>query len=147
MSVPSEVAKLIVDWAKNKGEPTFQTNDAFNEIDSIEDVKSASDALRFLFLKGIVARTKIAGGKYLYSLRERAPEGYETFAEAQEEKIIEQQAENSKHEHSAPTLEKAKPERNAIKPKKSQETVKLPENFCLRLETPSGMTITITGAN
>lgn len=71
MTTPAEAAELILKWAENRTEP-FMTSDAHREIQEIEDVKAVSDGLRYLFLKNMVTRQQVAGGKFLYSMAAKA---------------------------------------------------------------------------
>lgn len=155
-----ELSELILEWTKNRNEP-FMTADAFNDIDAAESANDTSQAIALLFRKGLLARKKIDGVRFSYALPESAPEGYETTtgikpdSDETESAINEtkhainetkRMLDQSKQPLYAPMpVEKAKQKTGMkIQEIKVPETVKLPESFTLRLETPGGITITIT---
>ncbi|MBP9100540.1 MAG: DUF3310 domain-containing protein [Nitrosomonas sp.] len=77
----NELADLILEWAKNRN-GQFMTADVFREIDEIFDVKDASDSLRFMYKKGLLARKLSDNGKFLYCNTKHAPKGFERFKDA-----------------------------------------------------------------
>lgn len=74
---PSDLASLIVPWAKSLNDPIFNNRMAYDAIDCIGKPKDVSDALRYLFTQGKIARKKIDGYRYAYALIDKAPNDFE----------------------------------------------------------------------
>lgn len=80
MTTPSELSDSIVEWAKaRKPAVTFTTSDVYKELDFIDNQKSVSDALRYMFKKLKVARKKRDERSYEYALADVAPDGFEMY--------------------------------------------------------------------
>lgn len=154
MSARNGILELILIWAENNsGIISFSASDAHSQIDTIEFKHQASDALRQAWERGKLARKK-EEKVFLYKLPKNmiSGDGFELsqFVDKDEieeqpkpeQKIRENKMQNkiSENKDVAPNKPRQIPEN----PKPETETVKLPEGFCLKLETPSGITITIT---
>lgn len=154
MSARNGILELILSWAENNsGLIFFSASDAHSQIDTIEFKHQASDALRQAWERGKLARKKEERG-FLYKLPKNMVSG-DGFELAQffdkdeieeqpkpEQKIRENKMQNKIPENKDVTSKKSRQIPENTKP--TTETVKLPEGFCLKLETPSGITITIT---
>ena len=77
----NELADLILEWAKNRNGP-FMTADAFREIEAIDNVTEASQAIAILYKKGLLAREKVDGVRFSYTLQESAVTEDETLTNA-----------------------------------------------------------------
>jgi hypothetical protein len=78
----NELADLILEWAKNRNGP-FMTADAFREIEAIDNVTEASQAIAILYKKGLLAREKVDGVRFSYTLQESAVTEDETLTNAE----------------------------------------------------------------
>lgn len=74
---PSEIAELILPWAQSLNKDTFTNSEAYHAIDCIESPSDVSDALRYMFEHGMVARKKKDGKSYLYALSNNAPDDFD----------------------------------------------------------------------
>jgi len=161
----TELAELILGWAKERNEP-FMTAEVFNDIEAVESSNDASQAISILYRKGLLARRKVDGIRFSYTLPENSLEGYETIVAGiepvVETKHVPEQVVETGEEPREKTLpsavretkrsdkqqtEKTEPEIGNPLEIKVGEALKLPEHFSLRLETPGGITITITAMN
>ena len=79
----TDLKGLVMQWAEKRTEP-FLTSDVFNGIDEALDLKQASDALRRLYLEGLIGRKKIDGFRFAYALPAYAPQDFE-WAQPKEE--------------------------------------------------------------
>jgi hypothetical protein len=167
-----ELMKEIYKFAKRHNEP-FTTAEAFDHVKDADDATAVSNATRTLYIEGKLARKKIDGVRYSYALIENAPEDYETAsgtkpaaAEAESDAAEPKPTETalSVSETKTPVLETKQPPKEIKQPArgpsrleidkpgsgaeplelKMGEALKLPEHFSLRLETPGGITITIS---
>jgi len=148
----TELSELILEWAKERNEP-FMTADVFNDIESIESSNDASQAISILYRKGLLARRKVDGIRFSYTLPENSLEGYETIVAgikpvvetkpAPEPIVVTGEKPLEKRSDKQQT-EKTEPEIFNQVEVKVGEALKLPERFSLRLKTPGGITITIT---
>ena len=78
----NELADLILEWAKNRN-GQFMTADAFREIEAIDNVTEASQAIAILYKKGLIAREKVDGIRFSYTLQESTvTEEHETLTDA-----------------------------------------------------------------
>ena len=141
-----ELIKEIYKFAKQRNEP-FTSSEAFEHVKEADDVMAASNATRTLYIEGKLARKKIDGVRYSYVLIENAPEGYETVSGinpvAVEAKPEPRETASSVSETKRPAKKTELEIGNPLEIKVG-EALKLPEHFSLRLETPGGITITIT---
>lgn len=139
------------------------TAEVFNDIDSTH----ASQAIAILYKRGLLARRKVAGIRFSYTLPENSLEGYETIVagikpvvetkpapepivvtgEKPLEKSLPSAAFKETKRSDKQQTEKTEPEIFNQVEVKVGEALKLPEHFSLRLETPGGITITITAMN
>jgi len=143
-----ELIKEIYKFAKQRNEP-FTSSEAFEHVKEADDVTAASNATRTLYIEGKLARKKIDGVRYSYVLIENAPEDYET-ANGIKPVAVEAKPEPEPRETASSVSETKRPAKkteleigNPLEIKVG-EALKLPEHFSLRLETPGGITITIT---
>jgi hypothetical protein len=63
----NELADSILEWAKNRN-GQFMTADVFREIEAIDNVTEASQAIAILYKKGLIAREKVDGIRFSYTL-------------------------------------------------------------------------------
>ena len=78
----NELADSILEWAKNRN-GQFMTADVFREIEAIDNVTEASQAIAILYKKGLLARKKVDGVRFSYTLQESAvTEEHETLTDA-----------------------------------------------------------------
>jgi len=78
----NELADSILEWAKNRN-GQFMTADVFREIEAIDNVTEASQAIAILYKKGLLARKKVDSVRFSYTLQESAvTEEHETLTDA-----------------------------------------------------------------
>ena len=147
-----ELIKEIYKFAKQRNEP-FTSSEAFEHVKEADDVTAASNATRTLYIEGKLARKKIDGVRYSYVLIENAPEDYETVSGINPVAFEAKPEPEPEPEPCKTTSSVSETKRPAKKTEleignpleiKVGEALKLPEHFSLRLETPGGITITIT---
>lgn len=157
-----ELAKEIYKFAKRHNKP-FTPAEAFEHVKDADDVTAVSNATRMLYIEEKkLARKKIDGVRYSYALIENAPDDYETVngikpvtagtkPELHETTLFVRETKQPPAEQKQP----ARPPAASLETEKSEtgaeslefkvgEALKLPEHFSLRLETPGGITITIS---
>ncbi len=169
----SELAELILEWAKSRKEP-FMTAEAFNAVEAAENANETSQAIALLYRKGLLARKKVDGVRFSYSLPEIAPEGYEAMQPIGLAKaLINEMQSEHEVETKSPVIEtkpavmeteqpvgEATARKVETKHKKTESQdvrannhfplqaqigqVEIPDNFVLSLRSPGGFVITIT---
>lgn len=169
----SELAELILEWARNRKEP-FMTADAFNDVEAAESTNDTSQAIALLYRKGMLARKKVDGVRFSYSLPENAPEGYEAMQPIGLAKAMINEMKSEHEIEIKPPVVETKPavmetqqpasevpaSKVETKHKKTEPQdvrannhlplqaqtaqIEIPDSFVLSLRTPAGFVITIT---
>jgi hypothetical protein len=91
---PSEIAGLIVPWAETLDDPIFNNRMAYDALDCIGEPKDVSDALRYLFTQGKIARKKMDAARYAYALIDKAPVDFERA-----ERLVKEPAKKITNDH------------------------------------------------
>lgn len=87
----TDLKDLILNWAEER-KRSFLASDVYTEIDEAEDVKQASDAVRTLWVQGLLVRKKIDGVRFAYSLLAYAPDDFEMVQKKDEPEQAEEPA-------------------------------------------------------
>lgn len=158
-----ELKELIIEWAENRTEP-FTTAEAHQEIDAIENVVRASNAIRELWVDGLLARKKIDGCRFAYALPAYAPQDFEMVQKKDEPEQAEEPACSTEtilpppaksrpyaRKSGSKTVKQAAktdatptPNEQGLEIHAQMGEIKLPDSFVLQLKTPGGLIITIT---
>lgn len=79
MTAPSELAQSIDAWASDNDVTIFSTEDVYNALDFIDNRKDVSEALRYMFKKGMVGRDRKDAKGFWYALADVAPSHFEFY--------------------------------------------------------------------
>ena len=79
MTTPSELALSIDAWASDNDVTIFSTEDVYKALDFIDHRKDVSEALRYMFQKGIVGRDRKDAKGFWYAFADVAQDHFEFY--------------------------------------------------------------------